>query len=240
MIASTTSRKRVVILRALGLGDFLTAVPAFRAIARAFPDHLRILAAPLALAPLARMAGAIDEVADTQPLAPLASELFGAEVAVNLHGSGPESHRLLLEAQPKRMLAFRCDGVFEPAGAPRWQREEHEIERWCGMLEAFGIRCDAGDLDLDGADRRGDYVVLHPGAAAESRRWPVDRWAGVARALSARNIPLRITGAPNEFRRARAVARAAGLGIGSVIAGTTNLESLATVIGRARAVVCGD
>ncbi len=241
MIASTTSRKRVVILRALGLGDFLTAVPAFRAIAGAFPDHLRILAAPLDFVPLARMSGAIDEVAQTQPMAPLSPELFGADVAVNLHGCGPQSHRVLLDARPKKMIAFRCEGVFEPANAPQWRSDEHEIERWCGMLEAFGVHCDADDLDLSGGDERRDrYVVLHPGAASESRRWPVDRWAGVARALSARKIPLCITGSAYEFRRARAVARAAGLGIGSVIAGKTNLEGLASVIGRARAVVCGD
>ncbi len=228
-------------LRALGLGDFLTAIPAFRALARSFPDHVRILAAPVELAPLARMSGAIDEVAETKPLAPVPVELEGADVAVNLHGSGPQSHALLLEKHPKRMIAFACRNVFDGPSLPRWEGNEHEIERWCRMLEAFDIECDRSDLELASpAPEREEYVVLHPGASSEARRWPTERWIALARALGAAGIPVRITGSASEFRRTRTIARAAGVPIQDVLAGKTTLEELATLIAAARAIICGD
>ncbi|HEX8928334.1 MAG TPA: glycosyltransferase family 9 protein, partial [Actinomycetota bacterium] len=43
---------RLLVLRALGLGDLLAAVPAMRALARACRQHERVLAAPAWLSPL--------------------------------------------------------------------------------------------------------------------------------------------------------------------------------------------
>jgi hypothetical protein len=109
--------KRMVVLRALGLGDFLTAVPALRALADAFPFQERVLAAPAPLVPLARLVGY--RVAPAHPLRPLPRELHGAAVAANLHGRGPQSHRVLLAAGPRRALWFESWHVPESGGAPR-------------------------------------------------------------------------------------------------------------------------
>src|SRR5215208_494013 len=92
---------RLLALRPLGLGDLLTAVPALRALAAAFPHHERVLAAPAPLAPLAELiegpgGSAVDRLAHVRELQPLPPELQRAELAVNLHGRGPQSHRLLL------------------------------------------------------------------------------------------------------------------------------------------------
>ena len=45
---------RLLALRALGLGDLLTGLPALRALADAFPSHHRILTTTAGVAPLAR------------------------------------------------------------------------------------------------------------------------------------------------------------------------------------------
>lgn len=230
-------------LRALGLGDFLAAVPAYRALARAFPDHYRVLAASSSLAPLARLCGGIDEVVDTTPFEPLPSSVCHADVAVNLHGSGPQSHRLLLATAPRRMLAFRSEVVPESAAGPVWNRDEHEVKRWCRLLRWFGIVAGENELYLDAPEplqRYAGAIVLHPGAASESRRWPIDRWTELARLLAAEGWKIVITGTPGEFRRCRRIAKAAGLPIAAVIAGKTNVVELCRVVNAARAVVCGD
>jgi len=232
-----------VVLRALGLGDLLTALPALRALRDAFPAHRLTLAAPRSLAPLARLSGAVDEVVDTAPLAPLDSALHDAEVAVNLHGRGPQSHGVLLAARPRHLLAFEHVEVSESRGGPTWRGEEHEVVRWCRLLEESGIRTDPSRLDLtppeSGPSLRGATVV-HPGAASAARRWPPERFAAVARAERRAGRDVVVTGSSGEVELGRAVARDAGLSSKAVLAGRTGLLELAAVVAAADRVVCGD
>jgi ADP-heptose:LPS heptosyltransferase len=227
----------------LGLGDLLTAVPALRALARAFPDHYRVLAAPVYLAPLVRICGGIDEVLDAAPLAPLDDGLGSIDVAVNLHGRGPQSHRVLLRTRPHRLIAFANAEISGTETCPQWRPDEHEIDRWCRMLRESGIPADANDLEL--AAPRGDArsrgaIVVHPGAASESRRWPADRWVDLCTRLSREGYRIAMTGSAAEFRRCRFIAKAAHLPIDAVLAGATDLEDLACIVASARAIVCGD
>ena len=228
---------RVVVLRALGLGDLLTAVPALRAVRRAHPDAQVTLAAPAGLRDLALHTGAVDDVVDTKPLAPLAASLHGADLAVNLHGRGPQSTALLAATAPGRLLAYGL-----PDG-PRWTADEHEVVRWCRMLVESGVPADPADLLLDvppvepaveGA------TVVHPGAAQASRRWPVQRWARVAAGLTAAGHDVHVTGGPGEHELATAVARGAGLGDDAVLAGRTDLLGLAALVASARLLVSPD
>ncbi len=239
----TTSRPTLLVLRALGLGDLLTSVPALRAIARAFPGHYRVLAAPLYLAPLVRLCGGIDEVADAAPLMPLGEDLSAIDVAVNLHGRGPQSHRVLLRTHPRKLIAFANAEIPETRDFPQWRPNEHEIDRWCRLLRESGIPADVNDLEL--AAPRGDArsrgaIVVHPGAASESRRWPLDRWVDLCTRLVHEGHRVVMTGSAAEFRRCRYIAKAAHLPIECVLAGNTGLEDLTCVIASCLAVVCGD
>jgi ADP-heptose:LPS heptosyltransferase len=233
----------LVAYRALGLGDLLTAVPALRALARAFPGHRRVLAAPEALGELAALARAVDEVADCAPLAPLPERLRDADVAVNLHGRGPQSHELLLAAQPRVLVAFAHARVW-PRG-PRWRAGEHEVARWCRLLAESGIEADPADLAIArpavaAPPAARGATLIHPGAASAARRWPAERWAAVARAELRAGRPVAITGGAGERDLAVAVAAAAGLPEGAVLAGRTSLLELAAAVAAAARVTCGD
>jgi ADP-heptose:LPS heptosyltransferase len=248
------SRPTVLVLRALGLGDFLTAVPALRAIADAFPDHRRLLAGPAPLAPLIDLvhAGAgrpaLHGVVDVAPLRSLPRDLAGAEVAVNLHGRGPQSHRLLLALAPERLFAFAHRDVPESRDGPRWMAGEHEVGRWCRLLRDSGMDCDAAALEIERPDveetwlpvRASGATLLHPGAASAARRWPVERWIAVARAERNAGRVVLLSGSRAELSVAEGIACRAGLAPGAVLAGRTDLRQLAALVGGVRRVVCGD
>ncbi|HYZ15187.1 MAG TPA: glycosyltransferase family 9 protein [Candidatus Acidoferrum sp.] len=237
---------RILVLRALKLGDFLTGVPAYRALRRAFPADEIVLAAPRSLAPLVALtSGAINRIADTAELAPLPADVSDSDVAVNLHGSGPQSHRLLLATRPRRLIAFRNEEIPESFDGPRFDEQEHEVARWCRLLSAAGIPADPRELDLavppvSVPRRLRGATLIHPGASSESRRWPVERWIAVARAEQRLGRSIVITGGPDEVDRARAVADAAGVPQTHVFAGRTSLRELAALVAAAGRVVCGD
>jgi ADP-heptose:LPS heptosyltransferase len=226
------SRPKLVALRALGLGDLLTAVPALRALARTYPDHERILLAPASLQPIVDLLdGAVDAVADThgarRPPERLPPAAAGADVAVNLHGRGPQTTALLRAADAAKLVAF---GIQAP-----WREDEHEVDRWCRLLRAAGIPADPTELDLRPPREPSAHpgaTIIHPGASAPARRWPAERWAAVARAAPR---PVVVTAGPGERALASTVAERAGA---ELFEG--DLRRLAALVAGAARVLCAD
>ena len=235
-------RPQVLVLRALGLGDFLTGVPALRSRRRGFPDAEVVLAAPRVLEPLVRLAGVADRLLDTRVLDPLDWVGRPPDVAVNLHGSGPQSHRVLARLGARRTVAFGCPEAGHLG--PPWRAEEHEVRRWCRLLEEeLGNAADPGDLRLDRPTEDAPVpgaVVVHPGAAYPARRWPAERFAAVARWAVRACHQVVVTGGPDEVGLADRVRAEAGLPKEALLAGSTDLTALAAQVASARLVVCGD
>ncbi|MBW0101321.1 glycosyltransferase family 9 protein [Pseudonocardia sp. KRD-291] len=232
----------MLVLRALGLGDLLTAVPALRGLRRAFPAASTLLAAPAPLRELAALTGVVDELVPTDGLGALSWAGPPPALAVNLHGSGPESITDLVGTRPGTLLTHRHPDVPD-VGGPPWQADTHEVDRWCALLEHAGIAADPADLGLAEPDVPSPCpgaVVLHPGAASPARRWPAERFAWVAAALAAAGHRVVVTGGPDERPLAREVARRAGLPGSWVVAGRTGLSELAALVARAGLVLCGD
>jgi ADP-heptose:LPS heptosyltransferase len=173
-----------------------------------------------------------------------AAGLPSGAVAVNLHGRGPQSHRALLAARPSRLIAFRHPDIAESVQGPEWHSREHEVSRWCRLVEAFGVPADPSSLDLPPLDsptskRVSGSVLLHPGAKDPARCWPAARWGELAGRLRADGRRVVVTGGPTEARLARWVAERGGLEGPDVL---TDLDvlGLASAVASARLVVAGD
>ncbi len=241
------SRPAVLVLRALGLGDLLTAVPALRGLRSAYPDHQLTLAAPAPLRELAMLTGAVDDLLPTAlhrtPTAVELGRLSWQEpppaVAVNLHGRGPQSTRALQELRPTILLTHAGPG--QPG--PEWDSDVHEVRRWCRLLEYSGIAADPSDLALarpQAPSPAPGAIIVHPGCGFTARHWPVNRYAAVALRLARDGQRVVVTGSPAERALATHLAAAAGLPDEAVLAGRTTLPQLAATVAEASLVVCGD
>ncbi len=222
----------VLALRALGLGDLLTAVPALRGLRAAYPDHRLVLAAPSPLRDLAALTGAVDDLLPTPGLGPIDWAGAPPALAVNLHGRGPQSTYALRALAPQRLLTHGPDG-------PAWEQDVHEVDRWCRLLASVGIAADPADLALEPPGVNSPEpgaVVVHPGAAFGARRWPAARYAAVVRRLAADGHRVVVTGSAAEHDLAAQV----GLDPTAVLAGRTTLTELAALVAGAALVVCGD
>lgn len=238
---------RLLVLRALGLGDLLTGVPALRALHRAFPDHALVLAAPDALRDAARATGCVDTLFATRApgrAVPSLTHWPGPppDLAVDLHGNGPESAEALAALEPRRLWSFARPGL--PASrAPRWRADEHERARWCRFLGAYGIAADPDDLRLAPPDEpppATGAVVVHPGADAPARCWPAERYAQVVRRLRAAGHRVVLTGGPKERNLVSAVAACAALGPRDVLAGGLPFGALSALLAHAALLISGD
>ncbi|WP_434743617.1 glycosyltransferase family 9 protein [Micromonospora sp. SH-82] len=233
----------ILVLRALGVGDLATAVPALRGLRAAYPDRELALLAPAWLGPLVDLVGGVDRLV---PLDGLDADVGWSgpppTVAVNLHGRGPRSHRLLADVGAARLVAFSCPQAGHTDG-PEWDGTEHEVRRWCRLLHWYGVPADPCDLALRrpvGAGVPDGTTVVHPGTKVEAKRWPAQRFAAVAAALGARGHRVVVTGSAAERDLAGWVTDRAGLPPGAVLAGRTDLAELAALVARARLVVSGD
>lgn len=229
-----------------GLDDLLMTIPALRAVREQLPRH-RIL---LAGHPGVTAAGVSWKLADDwTPARPWhMPRIPDLDVAVNLTDGGPESHRLLLEQRPRRLVA--AANVEAGVAGPHWSlREggdrpmvEHRTARWCRIVAAsFLIDVDPsnGLLAPAGVTRSGaDDVLVHPGGHP-SLRWPADRFAEVTRRLAARGSSVRVVALPGEEDLATQVVTGSGLDPTAVWA-PASVADLTTGVAGSRLVVAGD
>lgn len=233
-------RPVAVALRALGLGDLLTAIPALKALRTALPEHRLLLATSAWLAPVvALLPGGLLLLPTVGLTGPLPLARGSVDVAVNLHGNGPQS-RAIVDALGARVTITHA--LAGEAGTA-WQPESSERVRWVRLLHAAGMPGDPDDVRIRvpaEPPEVGGAAVVHVGAAFGSRRWPVDRFAEVARVLADAGLPVVFSGGTEDVSRARQAAALAGLPEERVLAGRQPLGAFAALVAAARVVVSAD
>jgi ADP-heptose:LPS heptosyltransferase len=174
--ASTTSLGRpakIAVFRALQLGDLLCAVPALRALRRAFP-HARItlIGLPWARRFVERFPRYLDAFLafpgfpgfpeQSCDVAALPAFLTSAQrerfdVALQMHGSGTLSNAVVAMLGARITAGFYVHGDHcpDPRRFIEWQARDREVDRYLSLLRALGVPADDAALEfpLDDADR---------------------------------------------------------------------------------------
>jgi ADP-heptose:LPS heptosyltransferase len=148
---------------------------------------------------------------------------------------------VLHQLRPRRLVGF--GNLAAGHDGPGWLPDEHEAQRWCRLIEeTYGIPVDSRDLRLPKPVPRArpGRVIVHPGAAFGSRRWPADRFGHVAAWAARAGYEVAVTGDSGERSLADRVCEVAGLGPRANLAGSTDLFALAAQVAHARLVICGD
>jgi hypothetical protein len=203
-----------------------------------------VLICDQALLPLVPYVGAFED-AVAAPFRSIPGGLRRPAIAVNLHGRGPWSHRILLALRPARLIAFAHPSVPESRQGATWRPYESDRERWCRLLTAYGLAVDADDVELIPPARpvppfvRGATVV-HPGATLLAERWPTADWIRVACAERHAGRSVIITGGPDEVTLANQVASGAALMPERVFAGRVSMIELAALVAASGSVLTSD
>lgn len=228
---------KIAVLRALQLGDLLVAVPALRALRRAYPGaHIALVALPWAKTFVERFSRYVDELVE-YPGAPADYDLV-----LQMHGDGSCTNAVALGLGGKRTAGFYRPGNDCPDRElfVEWDDRENEVLRCLRLAERVGCRTLTPELEFpptpaDLAEfarfRLSNYVVMHVGSQLPSRRWPAERFAAVADWLAARGFKVVLTGTAGEPVVSPAACN---------LVGKTSLGGLAALVARARLVVCND
>ena len=260
--------RRIAVFRALVLGDMLCAVPALRAMRRAWPAaEVTLVGLPWAQAWAERcphvdrfvafpgLPGLPERAPDVgaMPGFLAAMQAHRFDLAIQLHGSGTLTNPLVALFGARHTAGFVDGGGCRPTYARDWPRAGHEIERLLAMSDRLGAPRQGLALEFPlrpeddlalaaqwpGVREARDIACVHVGAQLPSRRWWPERFAAVADRLAAQGATVVFTGTDAE----RPLVTGAGAAMrhrAVDLAGRTTLWSLGALVRRARVLVCND
>jgi ADP-heptose:LPS heptosyltransferase len=226
--------RRILVIKWGALGDLVASTTALRALRDAFPSsHITLLANPLMeqvcppgtlvdqILPLERNGNGLLAAIRTQWALVRALRRGAFDLAVNLRWTSERSAVLAaLSGAPMRAGSgpSSCVRLYTHR-APLPTGRRHEFQRHLDILAPLGIVparivpfVFSSEEDLRRAGeffrvhglRRETTVGMHPGASKPSKAWPAQRYAELARRLSAgKQVRALVTWGPGEEELAR-------------------------------------
>lgn len=261
--------KKIVLLRASRIGDFLCAIPAIRALRHFLPNtEITMITLPM-LRELALRSPYIDKIALFPGFPWIAEQLFEPrktvqflqemqeerfDLAIQIQGTGLFSNPFTLLLGARTTAGFvRPDdppGLLDAALA--YPQQQHEIRTVQAMMSFLGIPEQGEELefplwpqDHHDAERLLHAVArpligLHPAARDATRRWFVERFAAVGNALQRRyGGTIVLLGEPEEQHTGEQLTKLLDVPYLNLI-GKTSLVSLGAVIAQLNVLITND
>ncbi|MGI0486670.1 glycosyltransferase family 9 protein [Pantanalinema rosaneae CENA516] len=261
--------KKVVLVRASRIGDFVCATPAFRALRHALPTaEISLVAMPF-MAELVERSPHLDRLIAFPGFPGMAEQFFAADrvltflqqmqaerfdLAIQLHGSGVYSNpfTLMMGAQTTAGFIRPGDAAGCLDAAFPMPEHWHEIRRVLAIVNFLGIPSCGEELEfpLASTDRQvaaqlltnlaDPLIGLHPTAGDVSKQWSVDRFIQVGRRLQQRCGGTVVTiGSQASWQLAEQVTQ--GIGQTAVnLAGKTSLSVLGAVLDHLSVLITND
>lgn len=200
--------------------------------------------------------GIPERAVDRAGLAPFlaTTRARGFDLAVQMYGRSPAANEVTERLGARRTSGFFTPGAYTADLATHlpYPERRREVDRHLDLVEFLGAPRGDDGLEfplteeddgeaavlLAAAGVGPPYAVVHPGATAESRRWPPERFAAVADVLAER-APVVLTGAPGEEPLTAAVAERMRASA-TDLCGRTSLGGLAAVVSSAALLVSND
>ncbi|WP_408096181.1 glycosyltransferase family 9 protein [Peredibacter sp. HCB2-198] len=214
--------QKIVILRALKLGDMICSIPALRAVRLRYPNaEISLVSLPSMENLFLRFTHLIDEFIPfsgfpgmpelaTSPekvvafLAQIQQRKF--DLAIQLHGSGEVSNIVTQLFGAKRTIGYHL--AKDTDDYLQYRGELHELERCLSLLKLLGIESPSRDLEfplldedhkvLQNLNLPSSYICIHPGASTESKRWDRDLFCRLADEIALKGTSVVFTGSEVE------------------------------------------
>lgn len=261
--------RKVAIVRASRIGDFICATPAFRALRAALPQaEITLIALPL-MRDLAIRSPHLDRFVAFPGFPGIAEQFFDArralaffaemqaerfDLAIQLHGSGVYANpfTLMLGAQATVGFIRQSDSPGRLDAVLPFPEQGHEVSRMLALPIFLGAQQQGEQTEFLLwpeeretarallAQAARPLISLHPGAREAGKCWPAERFAKLGATLWQRyGGTLVVIGGADEQPAAELIAQACGAPCLN-LAGRTSLPELGAVVEQLALLVTND